>query len=115
MPTHAHLGAEKIEQVANYVMSLSGRTDADAAMATAGKEVFTSAGCIACHTPEGTGMTALGAPNLTDKTWLYGASKGTIIQTITNGRNGVMPAHKDLLGEDKIHLLTAYVYSLSNK
>ena len=113
MPSHAHLGAEKIDQVANYVVTLSGRK-ADAAKAEAGKQVFTEAGCIACHGPDGKGNPMLGAPNLTDKTWLYGASMGTIKKTITNGRNGVMPAHKDLLGEDKIHLLTAYVYSLSN-
>ena len=32
-----------------------------------------------------------------------------------SGRNGVMPPHKDLLGDEKVHLLTAYVYSLSQK
>ena len=57
----------------------------------------------------------LGAPNLTDNTWLYGGSPGAIKQTLTKGRAGVMPAHKDLLGDEKVHLLTAYVYSLSNQ
>jgi cytochrome c oxidase cbb3-type subunit 3 len=113
MPAHAHLGDEKIDQVANYVMTLSGR-QADAAKAEAGKEVFTSAGCIACHGADGKGNQMLGSANLTDGTWLYGGSEGVIKKTITKGRNGVMPAHKDLLGEDKIHLLAAYVYSLSN-
>lgn len=114
MPTHAQLGEEAIGNVAAYVMSLSGR-QADATKVEAGKGVFTSAGCIACHGPDAKGNPMLGAPNLTDNTWLYGASEGVIKKTITGGRNGVMPAHKDLLGEDKIHLLTAYVYSLSNK
>ena len=54
-----------------------------------------------------------GAPNLTDKTWLYGSSEATIIETITKGRINQMPAHKALLDEARIHLLTAYVHGLS--
>ena len=114
MPPHAHVGEEKIDQVASYVMSLSGR-DVDAAKAEAGKEVFMTVGCIGCHGLDGTGNQMLGAPNLTDKTWLYGGSEGAIKQTLTKGRAGVMPAHKELLGDEKVHLLTAYVYSLSAK
>jgi len=113
MPPHKHLGDEKIDQLANYVVSMSGR-QADATKAAAGKEHFMSAGCIACHGVDGKGNQMLGAPNLTDNTWFYGGSLGVIKKTITEGRNGVMPAHKDLLGEDKIHILAAYVYSLSN-
>jgi cytochrome c oxidase cbb3-type subunit 3 len=94
------------------VMSLSGR-QVDAAKAAAGKQVFDTMGCAGCHGMDGKGNQMLGAPNLTDKTWLYGGSEGIIKQTITKGRGGVMPAHKDLLGADKIHLLAAYVASLS--
>jgi cytochrome c oxidase cbb3-type subunit 3 len=112
MPAHAHLGEEAIDNVASYVMSLSGR-QVDAAKAAAGQQTFLTAGCIGCHGMDGKGNQLLGAPNLTDKTWLYGGSEGVIKQTITKGRGGVMPAHKDLLGEDKIHLLAAYVSSLS--
>jgi cytochrome c oxidase cbb3-type subunit 3 len=114
MPSQAHLGDEKIDQVTNYVMALSGR-EADSAKAEAGKEVFMTAGCVGCHGMDGTGNPMLGAPDLTDSNWLYGASPGAIRQTIVKGRNGVMPAHKDLLGEEKVHLLTAYVYSLSKQ
>ena len=114
MPTHAHLGDAKIDEVASYIMSLSGR-NVDAAKAEAGKQVFLSAGCIGCHGMDATGNQMLGAPNLTDGTWLYGGSAGAIKQTITKGRNGVMPAHKDLLGDEKVHLLAAYVVSLSQK
>ena len=60
-------------------------------------------------------MQALGAPNLTDKIWLYGSSEATIIETITNGRTNKMPAWKDFLGDAKVHLLAAYVTSLSAK
>ena len=69
--------------------------------------------CVACHGPEGKGNPALGAPNLTDDIWLYGGSDETIRETILQGRNGMMPAHGDLLGPDRTKILAAYVYSLS--
>lgn len=69
--------------------------------------------CTACHGKDGKGNPMMGAPNLTDNIWLYGGSKADIVQSITNGRNGIMPAHKEMLSEEKIHLLAAYVYGLS--
>jgi cytochrome c oxidase cbb3-type subunit 3 len=69
--------------------------------------------CGVCHGADGTGNPALGAPNLADGTWLYGGSIETIRETILNGRNGVMPAHGDLLGENRSKILAAYVASLS--
>jgi cytochrome c oxidase cbb3-type subunit 3 len=107
------LSPEQVDNLTAHVMSLSGR-DADPAKAEAGKEAFMTAGCIGCHGMDGTGNQMLGAPNLTDNVWLYGGSPGVIKQTLTKGRAGVMPAQKELLSEEKIHLLTAYVYSLSN-
>ncbi len=112
MPPHAQLGAETIKDLANYVRSLSGLPN-DSVRAAKGKEAFTSAGCVGCHGPDATGMAAIGAPNLTDKTWLYGSSEATISETITNGRQNKMPAWKAFLGDGKIQLLTAYVYSLN--
>lgn len=112
MPPHAHLGADAIKDVANYVRSLSGLPN-DAVRAAKGKDVFASAGCSGCHGPEGKGMQAIGAPNLTDKVWLYGSSEATIIETVTGGRNNKMPAWQEFLGDAKVHLLTAYVYGLS--
>lgn len=105
------LGTEGVKDVANYVRSLSGLA-ADSVRVQRGKEVFQQ-NCAACHGPDGKGMTALGAPNLTDKTWLYGSSEAEIIKGVTNGRNNRMPAHKEFLGEAKAHLLAAYVYGLS--
>jgi cytochrome c oxidase cbb3-type subunit 3 len=63
--------------------------------------------------PTGTGNPAVGAPNLTDDTWLYGSSRDVIRTTIEQGRNGQMPAHGELLGENRTRILAAYVYSLS--
>lgn len=107
------LGAEGVKDVASYVISLSGGA-ADSIRVARGREIFGKT-CVACHGPEAKGTPALGAPNLTDKTWLYGGGEPTVIETITNGRNGHMPAWKDILGPAKIHLLTAYVYSLSHQ
>ena len=107
----AALGEQKVKDVAHYVMSLSGMTN-DSLRASRGKEVFAET-CVACHGPQGKGTPAMGAPNLTDKTWLYGSGEQTIIETITKGRSNHMPAHKDLLNGPKIHLLAGYVYSLS--
>lgn len=109
-PMGAAVGGEQgTKEVANYVLSLSGSPH-DARLAAAGKDKFVA--CAACHMPDGTGMAALGAPNLTDKTWLYGGSEATIIESITKGRSGNMPAQLQALGEAKVHLLAAYVYGL---
>lgn len=112
MPPHAQLGADTIKDLANFVRSLSGLPN-DSVRAAKGKEAFASVRCIGCHGPEGTGMHAVGAPNLTDKVWLYGSSEATIIETITNGRQNKMPAWNEFLGDAKVHLLSAYVLSLS--
>lgn len=101
----------EVENVTDYVLSLSGRKVDDVASA-AGKEVFGKI-CLACHLPTGTGNQALGAANLTDNTWLYGSSRSAVLNSIKNGQQGIMPAHGEFLGEDKVHLLSAYIYSLS--
>lgn len=111
MPAHAQLGADTIKDLANYVRSLSGLPN-DSVRAAKGKEAFATAGCSGCHGPDGKGMAAIGAPNLTDKVWLYGSSEATIVETITNGRQNKMPAWKEFLGDPKVHLLAAYVLSL---
>ncbi|MGD9392791.1 MAG: c-type cytochrome, partial [Chromatiales bacterium] len=115
MPPHAgRIEGEKLDNLVAYVRSLSG-ISVDAGKAEAGKADYASLGCIGCHGVEGTGNTMLGAPNLTDNIWLYGASEGVIKQTILEGRNGQMPSQKEFLGEDKSHIIAAYIYSLSAK
>lgn len=107
----AALGEAGIHDTANYVLSLSGRGH-DAEAAERGRQHFNTL-CAACHMPDGTGMQALGAPDLTDDVWLYGGSEPMIKHTLRIGRNGQMPAHEHLLDPARIHLLTAYVIGLA--
>jgi cytochrome c oxidase cbb3-type subunit 3 len=110
-PWGAVIGDAGVTSVTAYVRSLNGR-EAPAQRIAAGEKVYQSY-CVACHGAEGKGNPAMGAPNLTNGIWLYGGSAVQIAQSIRSGRNGVMPAQKALLSEDKIHILTAYVYGLS--
>ncbi|KVW97849.1 cytochrome-c oxidase, cbb3-type subunit III [Thiobacillus denitrificans] len=117
-PMGEALGAQGTKEVANYVLSLAGRPH-DAALADVGRPKFAE-NCAACHMPDGTGMQAMGSPNLTNNVWRYGGAEAAIIESITKGRNGVMPGIDQTLGttsnkEAKLHLLTAYVYGLSQK
>ncbi len=110
-PMAAAVGsAEDVKNVANYVLSLSGATHNQAA-AAAGQAKF--AVCAACHGPEGKGMPAVGAPNLTDKIWLHGAGEQAIINIVNNGKTNVMPAQGRLLTPEQVHVLGAYVLNLS--
>ncbi len=104
------LTREEIQQVAEYVLSLSGRSE-DAALVSAGKEIF-EAQCVACHQEGGIGDSTLGAPNLTDAIWLYGGNRAAIIESLTYGRAGMMPPWEGRLSDDTIKLLTVYVHSL---
>ena len=124
MPAAAANGLKSeadINNVAQYVLRLSGKQH-DQAAAAEGQKHFKRI-CFACHGMEGKGNQAMGAPNLTDKIWLYGGSEAVITETITKGRQGKMPAHGKLLGnakvadakvaDAKVHLLATYIYSLS--
>lgn len=104
-------GSEDVRDVAQYVLKLAGRTS-DSLRAYRGKIKF-EATCAACHGANGKGNPLLGAANLTDDVWLHGSSEASIIESISKGRSGAMPAHKELLDADRIHLLTAYVFGLS--
>ncbi len=112
------LGTEAVTDLANYVRSLSNLSH-DAARAEKGKALFVGEGtCFTCHGENATGrgpdgaLIGLGAPNLTDNVWLYGSSLNEIVFGITNGRTNRMPAWGEFLGEDRVHILAAYVYSL---
>ena len=107
----AGLDDKAIGELVVYVQSMSGQK-ADPGMAANGKKNFDML-CVACHGADGSGNQALGSPRLNDEIWLYGGEPETIRKTLTEGRNGNMPAHKDLLSEDRRRLITAYVLSLS--
>ena len=107
------LGEDGVKAVATYVRSLGGHAGEPAQVA-AGQEKYQTF-CIACHGPEGKGNPMLGAPDLTDDYWLYGGSEQIIQTSIRDGRQGVMPAQKDLLSAERIHVLAAYVYGLSHE
>ena len=104
-------GDEGVANMVTYVRSLSGLVEADAA-ATGVQPMFVAL-CSACHGVEGKGNPLLGSPDLTDDAWVYGSSVEDVTASIVNGRNGVMPAHGELLGEDRTKILAAYVRSLS--
>lgn len=112
-PFGAALGEQGVAEMTAYVLSLSGR-EVDVELAAAAKPQY-SMMCAACHGMEGKGNQMLGAPDLTDSSWLYGASAGAVKKSIAEGRQGIMPAHRDFLGEEKSHLLAAYVYHISQQ
>jgi cytochrome c oxidase cbb3-type subunit III len=105
------LKSAEIVTVANYVRSLSGLSTSQGFDAVAGRKIFVE-NCVACHGDAGKGNQELGAPNLTDKIWLYGSDEATIIETITNGRAGMMPAWAGRLDPSTIKAMAVYVHSL---
>ena len=105
------LKQDQIVAVANYVRSLSGLPTRPGYDAAAGTKVFAE-NCVACHGDNCKGNPELGAPNLTDKIWLYGSDEATIIESITNGRAGVMPAWEGRLDPVTIKAMAVYVHSL---
>jgi cytochrome c oxidase cbb3-type subunit 3 len=105
------LKTEQIVTVANYVRSLSGLSTSQGYDAAAGAKIFAE-NCAACHGDAGKGNQELGAPDLTDKIWLYGSDEPAIIETIANGRSGVMPAWVERLDPATIKAMAVYVHSL---
>ena len=114
MPSWQQLGETNIENVTQHVLALSG-LEHDEERAERGAATYASV-CAACHMPDGTGNQALGAPNLTNDIWLYQAPGQSVAdsvrQSLRNGRNGHMPAQAAYIGEERVHLVAAYVYSL---
>lgn len=112
-PMAAAVGSpDDVRNVAQYVLSLSGAPH-NSAQAQLGKAKFVV--CAACHGPDGKGNPAVGAPNLTDKIWLHGYGEAAIVRMVTNGKTNIMPAFEGRLSADQIHVLGAYIWSLSQK
>lgn len=102
------LTKEEIEKLAEYVMTLSSNEKSQDKIA---QKLFVE-NCASCHGKNGKGLREFGAPNLTDKIWLYGGDKKSIINTIYYAKQGVMPYWSDRLNDETIKQLTIYVYSL---
>jgi cytochrome c oxidase cbb3-type subunit 3 len=109
-PWGAALGDDGVSEVTEYVLKLAGR-EHDESAAAAGESKYTMF-CVACHGADGAGNVALGYPNLNNDIWLYGGDRDQIAFTLRYGRNGNMPAHRELLGEDKTKVLAGYVMTL---
>ncbi|HEY2978440.1 MAG TPA: cytochrome-c oxidase, cbb3-type subunit III [Burkholderiaceae bacterium] len=110
-PMAAAVGsAQDVHNVAQYVLSLSGSAH-DSIAANLGRPKF--AACAACHGIDGKGNPAIGAPNLTDNVWLHGWGEGAITAMVNKGKTNVMPAHGSRLSAEQIHVLSAYVWNLS--
>ena len=105
-------GADDLRNVAHYVLSLS-NSPHDSLRAQLGKSKF--AACAACHGADGKGNPAMGAPNLTNDVWLHGWGEQAIVSMVVGGKTNQMPAQEDKLTAAQIHVLSGYVWSLSNK
>jgi len=104
------LKADQINDVAEFVLSLTGKST-DAAAAGRGAKVFAD-NCVACHGDKGQGNIEMGAKQLNNGIWLYGGDKATIVETITYARNSSMPAWSERFDDTTIKMLTVYVHSL---
>ena len=110
-PLGPALGEDGVREVTEYVVQLSGRA-ADAELAAAGKQRFDTF-CVACHGPDGSGNPTFGAPALTNDIWLHGGDRDAIAATVADGRTGNMPAHAELISEERQRLLAAYVIGMA--
>lgn len=103
------LEEEEIESVVDYVLTLSGgerqRNYAQ------GRDIFEMQ-CASCHGEDGKGLREVGAPNLTDKIWLYGGDRDSVYETVFYARSGVMPAWEGRLPENTIRQLSVYLHQL---
>ncbi len=103
------LTRDEINKVVDYVLTLSGGDKQESYYE--GMTIFEEQ-CSACHGESGTGGRDFGAPNLTDKIWLYGGDRETVFETVYYGRTGLMPTWKDRLDDNTIRQLTVYLHQL---
>ncbi|MHA3794209.1 cytochrome-c oxidase, cbb3-type subunit III [Rhizorhabdus wittichii] len=110
------LANDAVLAVADYVKSLSDPAWAKgkAVSVAKGREVF-AANCVACHGDQGHGNAQLGAPDLTDRTWLYGGDIDAIYASIHNGRQGEMPAWEHRLSPVDRKILTVFLLDKGGK
>src|SRR5262249_60993550 len=111
--TDEYLNAAEVDDVAEYVLQLGGQKF-DAAKAAAGKALFSNnakGNCFDCHGQDGSGEETIGSTNLTNtRLYLYGSDRASIVESITKGRRGFMPAFDDKLKPEEIKAVSVYVF-----
>ncbi|MBD9512006.1 cytochrome-c oxidase, cbb3-type subunit III [Ensifer sp. ENS10] len=111
------LDREQVRSVAAYVYSLTHSdysTPENVDRLEAGREVFVTT-CAACHGEDAKGKSDVGAPNLTDSSWIYGGDLDTIIASVHGGRQGHMPTWDERLTTAEIRTLALYVHDLGTQ
>lgn len=106
-----------VEKVVSYVQSLSDATAAKQIPAdklAAGQAIF-AANCASCHGDDGKGKADLGAPDLTDRHWIYGGDAQSIFTTVWHGRQGHMPTWESRLGPLERKILALYLVDLRSR
>jgi cytochrome c oxidase cbb3-type subunit III len=103
-----------IRDVVEYLIHLQ-KGPADFAAASRGERIYGGAGgCFDCHTLDGRGDSAIGAPNLTDGITLYGGGREALFNSIADGRQGICPAWVNQIDAAAMREIALYVYSLSH-
>ncbi len=101
-----------VETVVAYVRSLSNLKPAGTApQIEAGRAVF-AANCVTCHGEDAKGKAEVGAPDLTDRHWIYGGDLQSVFNSVWGGRQGHMPSWEGRLSPVDIKILALYVVSL---
>ena len=108
--TDGILERKQIEDVAEFVLSLSGKST-DTASAGRGRALYAE-NCVSCHGERGTGQRDVGAPSLADGIWLFGGDKASVVRSISEGRGSVMPTWSERLDPAVVKMLTIYVHTL---
>ncbi len=106
------LSRADIHVLVSYVRSLAGREPLSQRDSSTAHKLFAE-NCASCHGENAKGSQELGAPNLTDDIWIYGADRASVYETIFYGRKGHMPHWSHRLTPVEIKILTVYVGALS--
>ncbi|MBX9664723.1 cytochrome-c oxidase, cbb3-type subunit III [Novosphingobium sp.] len=104
------LTGAQVQDVVSHVRVLSQQDPANASSAR-GAQLYAD-NCAVCHGANGEGNRGVGAPKLSDKIWLYGGDRASLVNTVTNAHAGVMPAWTGRLDPVTIKMLAVYVHSL---
>ena len=106
-----------VDNVVSYVESPvrpSASKQIPPATLEAGKATF-AASCASCHGDDGKGKLDVGAPDLTDKFWIYGGDANSILTSVRSGRQGHMPSWERRLRAVERKILALYLVDLRSR